>query len=203
MFWKPAAFISALALAACGLVFAQEKDTPYVPAPPPAKAPKELIVKQEPARVIQETYARATKENTRIVIKLARQRAFLMVGDEVAMDTPISSGRAAAPTPVGTFPILEKIENHSAAFYGDFVDAKGRIVRSGVSMKLDAAPADTRFVSVPMRHFCRFSVNGFGLHDGLLPGYPAAQCSVRVPPDIARLIYEKVRVGTMVEIVAE
>lgn len=198
---KPAAISAALALCACAPAFAEEKDTP--PAPPPAKSAKELIAKQPPARVIPELYARANRDNTRIVIKLAAQRAFLMVGGEACIDTPVSSGRAAAPTPVGIFPVIEKIENHSSAFYGDFVDAKGRIVRSGVSMKLDASPAGTHFVSVPARHFCRFSIHGFGLHDGLLPGYPAAQCSVRVPPDIAKLIFEKVRVGTPVEIVAE
>ena len=169
----------------------------------PAKTAKELIHRQEPVRAFPEIYAKATPENTRIVIHLAAQRAEFMVGREVAVDTPISSGKRGAPTPVGKFAVLEKIRSQQSAMYGSFVDRLGRTVRSGISMKLDAAPAGTRYVADPMPYFCRFTETGFGLHAGTLPGYPAAHGSVRVPPDVARLIYEKVRVGTPIEIRAD
>jgi lipoprotein-anchoring transpeptidase ErfK/SrfK len=38
------------------------------------------------------------------------------------------------------------------------------------------------------------------MHIGILPGYPASHGCVRLPPEIAPLIYQKVRVGTRVEI---
>jgi lipoprotein-anchoring transpeptidase ErfK/SrfK len=37
-----------------------------------------------------------------------------------------------------------------------------------------------------------------GMHTGLLPGYPASHGCVRLPEQIAKLIYEKVSVGTPV-----
>jgi len=169
----------------------------------PAGAAKDLIQKQEPLHVVPEVYAKCTQENTRIVVNLTTQRAYLMVGAEACIDTPISSGKRGAPTPAGTFAVLEKIKSHQSATYGSFVDKLGRTVRSGISMKLDAAPAGTHYVADPMPYFCRFTATGFGIHGGILPGYPAAHGSIRVPEDVARFIYEKVRVGTPVEIRAE
>ncbi len=203
MFRVFSAIIAAAVLPVRTGAFAQDTAPNAAPTPVPARAAKDLIRRQPPAQVVQELYAKATPDNTRIVVNLAAQRAYLMVGADACIDTPVSSGRRAAPTPAGTFTVLEKIRDHSSASYGDFVDASRRVVRSGVSMKLDAAPAGSRYVSVPMKFYCRFTDSGFALHDGLLPGYPAAQGSVRVPSEIARLIFEKVRVGTPVEIRAE
>lgn len=50
-----------------------------------------------------------------------------------------------------------------------------------------------------MKWFCRIH-DGVGMHVGILPGYPASHGCVRLPSDIAPLIYQKVRVGTSVEI---
>ena len=61
----------------------------------------------------------------------------------------------------------------SPTTYGNFVDRHDRVVRSGVSMKLDVAPAGTHYAGVPMPYFCRFTASGFGIHAGTLPGYPA------------------------------
>ncbi len=203
MFRDIAAILAATVLPVGAGAFAQGAAASAGPTPVPARAAKDLIRKQPPAQVVQEMYARATPDNTRIVVNLAAQRAYLMVGADVCIDTPVSSGRRAAPTPTGAFTVMEKIRDHSSASYGDFVDGSGRVVRSGVSMKLDAAPAGARYASVPMKFYCRFTDSGFALHDGLLPGYPAAQGSVRVPVEIARMIFEKVRVGTPVEVRAE
>lgn len=189
----------ALAAFACWLAISRGEAAEQTPT----KSAKELIQKQEPLRVVPEVYMKSLPENTRIIVNLATQRALLMVGAEVCIDTPISSGKRSAPTPVGTFSVLEKSKSHQSATYGSFVDKRARTVRSGISMKLDAAPAGTHYVADPMAFFCRFTDAGFGIHGGILPGYPAAHGSVRVPQDVARLIYEKVRIGTPVEIRAE
>ena len=192
---------TAVAAAACWLAIPCGDAAPADAAEqPPAKTAKDLIQKQEPWRAIPEVFTKATPENTRIVVNLATQRAVLMVGAEVCLDTPISSGKRGVPTLAGTFTVLEKIRNHQSSTYGSFVDKRGRTVRSGISMKLDAAPAGTHYVADPMPFFCRFTATGFGIHGGILPGYPAAHGSIRVPEDVARFIYEKVRVGTLVEI---
>ena len=197
------AALATATLLVCARICAQEKDARPAEEQPPAKIAKDLIQRQEPLRVVPELYAKSTPENTRIVVNLATQRAFLMVGAEACIDTPISSGKRTAPTPPGTFTVLEKIRSHESASYGNYVDRRERVVRSGVSMKLDAAPAGTHFAALPIQICCRFTHTGFGIQGGMLPGYPAAHGSIRVPDEVARFIYEKVRVGTPVEIRAE
>jgi lipoprotein-anchoring transpeptidase ErfK/SrfK len=170
-----------------------------------ASEPKatDLIRKQDPPIVTRELAEKITPENSRVVVDLARQRASLMLGDAVYIDTPISSGKVTGATPAGKFTILEKEPERRASIYGDFVDKFGRAISQGVSMKVDSAPSGTRFIPAPMRYFCRFNDAGFGIHAGILPGYPAAHGCVRLPEEVARVFFEKVKVGTPVEIRAE
>jgi lipoprotein-anchoring transpeptidase ErfK/SrfK len=170
---------------------------------PAAKRTTDLIRKQRAPLVATGLAAKVTTENSRLVINLATQRAYLMAGADVYIDSPISSGKRSGPTPTGTFSILEKIKEHRSGIYGNFVDRRGQVVRSGVSMKLDAAPAGTHYVDAPMHFFCRLTDGGIGIHGGLLPGYPASHGSIRIPEEIAKLVFEKVKVGTPVEIRAE
>ena len=51
-----------------------------------------------------------------------------------------------------------------------------------------------------MPFFLRLSCKDFGMHAGVLPGYPASHGCVRLPEQIAKLMYEKVSVGTPVTI---
>ncbi len=179
------------------------KDAEQPDAKPAERGAKDLIKKQEPLRTVPEIYLKSKPENTRLVVNLATQRIVMLVGGAMCIDSPISSGKRGAATQPGTFTVLEKIKKHESTTYGSFVDKLGRSVRSGVSMKLDAAPAGTHYVATPMPFFCRFTEAGLGIHGGTLPGYPASQGSIRVPDDVARFIYEKVQVGTVIEIKAE
>jgi len=143
----------------------------------------------------------STPEKTRITISLGRQRACLLVGDEVAIDSPVSSGKPRGMTPKGDFTILEKVSAHSSRFYGDFVDANDRRIRAGVSIRIDPAPSGTTFHEVPVQYYLRLNDAGLALHAGLLPGYPSADTAVRLPADIAPLFFQRVKVGTPVKIV--
>jgi hypothetical protein len=40
-----------------------------------------------------------------------------------------------------------------------------------------------------------------GLHAGELPGYPASHGCIRLPPEMARLLFNDVRTGTFVQII--
>ncbi len=195
---KRASFIT-LALT-CALSIRAD-DTATTP-PAPMKSSAELFRKQEPPIIRKSLAAVITPDNSRIRISLAKQRALLMVGDEIYIDTPISTGKAAAATPAGTYLIQDKERDHRSSLYGEFVDRKGRTVRSGVSMRADSAPSGTHYISSPMRWFCRLK-GTIGIHAGTLPGYPAAHGCVRIPDAIGPLFYEKVKVGTTVEIVAD
>jgi len=173
---------------------------------PQAKPKKatELLNKQDPPKVMPRVLAAATPENVSVYISLSKQRAYLKVGDDIAIDTPISSGKRAGMTPQGTFVVVQKNADHRSSIYGNFVNRKGQIVRSGVSTKIDSAPSGTFYQGAPMRWFMRFGDSttkawrADGMHTGVLPGYPASHGCVRLPGDIARMIYEKVVLGTRV-----
>ena len=169
------------------------------------KPASDLIQKQARPRVVPRVLDRATPETTRIVIRLQDQRAILLVGSEVAIDTPISSGKRAGMTPKGEFVIVQKDEDHRPNIYGNFVDRSGQIIRGGVSTRIDSAPSGTVFRGAPMQYFMRIGANlddhtAIGLHVGQLPGYPASHGCIRLPEDIAPLIFQRVQRGTPVVI---
>lgn len=169
---------------------------------PPMKKPRELLKKQEPPVVNKDLAGVITPDNSRVVVSIGKQRAYVMVDDRVYIDTPISSGKRVGMTPTGDFNVTEKDKNHSSSIYGNFVDRRGRVVRGGISLKVDSAPSGTRYEGAPMKWFCRFN-GAIGMHVGILPGYPASHGCVRLPEAIAPLIYEKVKIGTPVSVVAD
>jgi len=166
------------------------------------KKATDLIHRQDPTLVIPRVLDQATPKNVSILISLMRQRIYLKVGEEIAIDAPLSSGKVAGMTPKGQFTILEKDADHRSSVYGNFVDANGEVVRAGVSLKIDSAPSGTTYVGAPMKWFMRLTWQGVGMHAGILPGYPASHGCIRLPEETARIIYNCVRIGTRV-IVAE
>ncbi len=177
--------------AAAGPCAAQESAPVVLPRP---------VAAQDPPKVVPQVLGRATMENTSLTVSLGRQRACLLVDGVVAIDTPVSTGKRRGLTPAGDYTIAEKLNEHRSNLYGDFVDREGRPVRSGVSTRIDAAPSGTVFRIVPVQYFMRLAPNGVVLHAGRLPGYAAADGAVRLPPDIAPLIHERVKPGTPVKI---
>ncbi len=177
-------------------------------APQPFIAPRAVVMKkagdlihrQDPPVISVRLLDQVSPDNAHVLVSLSRQRAYLMLNEETALDTPISSGKAARPTPPGKFTILEKDPNHHSNIYGNFVDSRGRIIRAGVSARIDSAPAGTHFEGAPMRWFMRLTPEGVGMHVGILPGYAASHGCVRLPEDMALKIYDKVKVGTPVEV---
>ncbi len=167
---------------------------------PKMKKPNELISKQAPLKVNQKLLAQATPENTRIAVSIPKQRAYLMIGDEVVADGPISSGKRGHETPKGHFNVMEKDPNHHSSLYGDFVDGSGRVVRAGVSAHIDSAPSGTHFAGASMKWFLRLTGEGVGMHIGILPGYPASHGCVRESVEGAKLFYDHAKVGTPVDV---
>jgi lipoprotein-anchoring transpeptidase ErfK/SrfK len=159
-----------------------------------------MISRQAPVSINQAVYERLTPGDARVVVSLSKQRAYLMAGDEVAIDTPISSGKRAGMTPTGSFNVMEKDRDHRSSIYGDFVDKSGRTVRGGVSVRIDSAPSGTHFVGAPMKWFMRLTGDGVGMHIGILPGYPASHGCIRMPPQPAEMFFNRVKIGTPVQV---
>jgi lipoprotein-anchoring transpeptidase ErfK/SrfK len=170
------------------------------PTPQPMRKASDLIRRQEPVKINQSLLKEATPDNVHVVVSLPKQRAFLMTGDQIVIDSPISSGKRGHSSPSGHFSVLEKDPNHRSNIYGDFVDGSGRVVRAGISAKIDAAPSGTHYVGASMKWFMRLTAEGVGMHIGILPGYPASHGCIRMPPDGAKLFYDHVKVGTLVDV---
>src|SRR5437016_2426739 len=117
------------------------------PTPQPMRKASDFISRQAPLKVNESLLKQATSDNTRIVVSIPKQRAYLMIGEKIVADGPVSSGRRGHESPNGHKHVLEKDPNHHSSLYGDFVDSSGRTVRAGVSARSDSAPSGTHFRS--------------------------------------------------------
>src|SRR6185369_10343471 len=66
---------------------------------------QKLIAKQLPPVVNKAVLAQTTPDNATVLVSLSRQRAYLYAGTQLAIDTPVSSGKKAGFTPTGDFTI--------------------------------------------------------------------------------------------------
>ena len=170
------------------------------PTPQPMRQASAYISRQQPLKVNQSLLKQATPDNVHVIVSLPKQRAYLMIGEQIVADSPISSGKAGHSTPTGHFSVLEKDPDHRSSIYGDFVDSSGRVVRAGISAKIDSAPSGTHYVGASMRWFMRLTGEGVGMHVGILPGYPASHGCIRMSSDGAKLFYDNVKIGTPVNV---
>lgn len=183
----------------CASAAAAEPGTAKNAAPAP-ESPAGIFTDPEPPKVVPRLLEGADPAQTSIHVSLGRQRAYLSVGSEVAIDTPVSTGKPRAMTPKGQFSVLEKLASQSSPLLGEYIDADGRVVRSSASARTDVAPAGTTFRAVPAQYYIRLNDEGLALHAGPLPGYPASDMGVRLPADIAPLFFQRVKIGTPVKI---
>src|SRR6478736_6866867 len=122
---------------------------PRSPRPTPQPKQQQMrkasayISTQPPLKVNQSLLRQATADNVHVVVSLPKQRAYLMIGEQIVADSPISSGKAGHGTPSGNFSVMEKDPDHRSSIYGDFAEGSGRTVRSGISAKIDSAPSGT------------------------------------------------------------
>lgn len=105
------------------------------------------------------------------VVSIGDQRLTVYDRDGIVARSPVSSGAQGHRTPTGIFSVLQKKVQHTSNLY---------------------------FAEMP--HMQRITWSGIAMHAGVLPGYPASHGCVRLPDEIARMIYEKVIVGTPVTI---
>src|SRR5882762_352264 len=192
--------LCAMALLITAVLVSAERPTPSPPSAQPMRKASDLIRKQEPVSVNQSLLKEVTPDAVHVVVSLPKQRAYLMICEQIVIDSPISSGKRGHTSPTGHLRVLEKDPNHHASLYGDFVDGSGRVVRAGVSARIDAAPSGTHFAGAAMKWFLRLTEDGVGMHIGILPGYPASHGCIRESAEGAKLFYDHVIVGTPVDV---
>jgi len=190
-------------LCATALIISAVLASAQRPTPPPIqplRKASDLIHKQDPIKINQALLKQTTPDEVHIVVSIPKQRAYLMLSEQIVIDSPISSGKRGHSSPTGHFPVLEKDPNHHSTLYGDFRDSSGRVVRAGVSARIDSAPSGTHFVGAEMKWFLRLTGDGVGMHIGILPGYPASHGCIRESAEGAKLFYDHVKVGTSVDV---
>jgi lipoprotein-anchoring transpeptidase ErfK/SrfK len=141
----------------------------------------------------------AVASETKVIVNLSEQRAYLIEQGEVTLVSPIASGKPGWATPTGNFRIFDKDLDHRSRSFGSVFDAYGRVVDSNATPG-SHVPLGGHYRPAPMPYFMEFSP-AVGMHAGYLPGYPASHGCVRMPRDLAALFFERVHAGTRVMVV--
>jgi ankyrin repeat protein len=110
-------------------------------------------------------------EKLRIEISLASQRMSLIKDGVPVLQSICSTGREGYSTKRGYFVITDKERNHRSTIY-----------------------------HVDMPYFMRLSCLDFGMHEGVVPNYPASHGCIRLPGDTARKLFAEIPIGTVVAV---
>jgi len=114
---------------------------------------------------------RVEDQATRVEISLNDQRALFFKNNVLALSSPVSTGKSGRETPTGQFVITDKHPTHKSTIY-----------------------------KVDMPWFMRLNCREFGMHQGVVPNYPASHGCIRMPGDKARELFQQVEPGTLVVI---
>ena len=113
------------------------------------------------------------REERQIVITLSEQRARLLDADgNELFTTKVSTGRKGYSTPTGEFVITDKNRDWTSTIY-----------------------------HASMPYFQRLNCSDFGLHQGIVPGYPASHGCIRVPEGNAAKLFTMTQAGDRVKII--
>jgi hypothetical protein len=112
-----------------------------------------------------------TNPQIKVSISIKNQRAVITKGDQTVMSFGVSTGKKGYRTRTGEFLITSKHRDWTSTLY-----------------------------HAKMPYFMRLSCSDFGLHEGVVPGYPASHGCVRVPGGTSRKIFQLLRIGDHVVI---
>ena len=142
---------------------------------------------------------RTPKKSRKIFVCLNDQRGQYLVDGLVAMDFPLSSGVKAYPTKTGDYTVISKKEDHISNLYGKMYDAEGKCINYNAE-STDPVPEGGRFDGSPMPYWQRLTNAGLSLHVGKVRRYPVSHGCVRLPRNVAQILYKQTSIGTPVTI---
>lgn len=136
-----------------------------------------------------------------IKIDLSEQKADLTRGGQAAGWTYVASGTSRHPTPTGSFRIMEKVQDKHSTSWGKIVSASGNTLVRDAKNGRDSA-AGGRFVGAPMPFWMRIH-GAIGMHAGPIPypGSPASHGCIRLPREMAEILFGVTNIGTPVQVV--
>ena len=110
-------------------------------------------------------------EQLRVEISLAQQNMSVIKDGVTVFTTKCSTGREGFTTKPGRYVITDKDRDHRSTIY-----------------------------KCAMPYFMRLNCRDFGMHEGVVPTYPASHGCIRLPGDAARKLFAEIPVGTVVMI---
>lgn len=161
----------------------------------PPKAPPQA------QQVLHEWYDDGGPGQVSIRISLPDQIAEFARGGRDIGWCYVATGREGHGTAPGTYSIMEKIVDKYSNHYGWIEDLSGNVVNGDATPKT-RVPKGMVYVPAPMPNWMRLTSYGIGMHGGLIPepGKPASHGCIRMPKDLAPLLFDSVKVGTPVTI---
>jgi lipoprotein-anchoring transpeptidase ErfK/SrfK len=138
---------------------------------------------------------------TRVKISLSQQRVYVYQDDNLAAESPITTGKPGHETPAGHYSVIQKDIDHESNLYGLITDKNGNVV-TGDAKAGDPLPPGDVYDSADMPYYMRLRDDGVGMHGGYIPGTgPASHGCIRLPHAFAELLYSNISLGTPVDIV--
>ena len=136
-------------------------------------------------------------------IDLSNQTAYFYRGAMMIGRCRVATGKMGYATPTGSFTIIEKELEKRSTLYGRILDRYGNVVVEEADSRKHTVPPGGSYVGARMPFWMRLTSGGIGMHAGPIPhpGRPASHGCIRMPREIASILYAEASVGTPVRIV--
>ena len=183
--WIAASAFACLAMSSCGPVNIIDK--PLRP--------------HRAEHVMYEWHDDAGPGKVKININLSDQRAIYTRGGRPIGWSYVATGKEGHGTPSGSYRITEKIVDKHSGSYGWIEDEWGNVTNGDATPGTKKGPGE-RYVPAPMPYWMRITGYGIGMHAGVIPrpGETASHGCIRLPKELAPMLFEAVEVGTPVTI---
>jgi lipoprotein-anchoring transpeptidase ErfK/SrfK len=136
-----------------------------------------------------------------VEIDLAQQLAVYKRGKRMIGWSFVSTGKKGHATRAGNYTISEKLPVKYSDRYGWISNPLG-VISNADATPLSPVPLGEEYHPSAMNYWMRITHYGVGLHAGEIskPGTAASHGCVRLPKDLAPILYEVTRIGTPVKI---
>ena len=134
------------------------------------------------------------------------------MNNKVAIDAPCTTGAKHKfepntkiyrdkRTPLGTFKVLEKVQNKHSNVFGDYYRGKKRVYH-GDRHKFKGSKKGLRYEGASLKNWMRLTGGGIGLHASkYVKRYPGTNGCIRLPYEVSHIMYKYVHKGTPVSVV--
>ena len=156
--------------------------------------------------------SKVNRAKTVLKVDVSEQRVKLVVNGKVALSAPCTTGskHKLEPntrtyrdkrTPLGTFKIIEKIATKRSTIFGN-IYRNGKLIYHGDRRKYKGSWKGVKFVGAPLYNWMRLTSSGIGLHaSSHVKRYPGSNGCIRLPKNVANLLFSKLKKGTVVKVV--